>query len=104
MYKLVFSKLFRMDVQSSFDYIKNRLKAQMATDNLIREIMESLNRIKENPNIRPLVQDKHLASLGYRLINVKNYIMFYIIDNDNKHINVIRFLYNKTNWINILKE
>ena len=76
----------------------------MAADNLIREIMESLNKIKENPNIRPLVQDKYLASIGYRLINVKNYIIFYIIGNDNRHIKIIRFLYNKRNWINILKE
>jgi plasmid stabilization system protein ParE len=63
-----------------------------------------LNNIKENPKIRPLVQDKHLASLGYRLINVKIYMIFYIIGNDNKHIKVIRFLYKKRNWINILKE
>jgi plasmid stabilization system protein ParE len=93
-----------MDVQSSFDYIKNRLEAPMAANNLIKEIIDNLNRIKENPDIRPLMHDKHLASLGYRSINVKNYIIFYIIDNDNKHINVIRFLYNKRNWINLLKE
>ena len=104
MYKLRFSKLYKRDVDSSYNYIKNKLEAPKAADNLIREIMESLNKIKENPNIRPLVQDKYLASLGYRLINVKNYIIFYIIDNDNKHIKIIRFLYNKRNWINILRE
>ena len=76
----------------------------MAADNLIKEIIKCLNKIKENPNIRPLVQDKYLASLGYRLMNVKNYVIFYIIDNDNKYVNVIRFLYNKRNWINLLKE
>jgi len=103
-YKLRFSKLYKRDVDSSYNYIKNKLEAPKAADNLIREIMESLNKIKENPNIRPLVQDKYLASLGYRLINVKNYIIFYIIDNDNKHIKIIRFLYNKRNWINILRE
>jgi len=103
-YRLRFSRLFKQDVDSSYNYIKNNLEAPMAADNLFKEIMESLNRIKENPNIRPLVQDKYLASLGYRLINVKNYVIFYVIDNDNKHINIIRFLYNKRNWINILKE
>jgi len=39
----------------------------MAADNLIKEIIECLNKIKENPNSRPLVRDKYLASLGYRL-------------------------------------
>jgi len=101
-YRLIFSKIFKSDVDSSYNYIKNKLEAPMAADNLIREIMERLNRIKENPNIRPLVQDKYLASIGYRLINVKNYCLFYIIGNDNRHIKIIRFLYKKRNWINIL--
>jgi plasmid stabilization system protein ParE len=103
-YRLKFSKLYRNDVDSSYNYITNKLKAPMAANNLIKEILEKLNKIKENPNICPLVRDEYLASLGYRLISVKNYIIFYIIGNDNKHIKVIRFLYNKRNWMNILKE
>jgi hypothetical protein len=66
-----------------------------------------------------LVYDKYLASLGYRLISVKNFMIFYIIepqpnpkgegspledDDDNKDIKIIRFLYSKRDWINILKE
>ena len=104
MHRLKFSKLFKSDVDSTYNYIKNNLEAPMAANNLIKEILETLNRIKENPNTRPLVQDKYLASLGYRLINVKNYCLFYIIGNDNRHIKIIRFLYNKRDWINILKE
>ena len=76
----------------------------MAADNLKKEIKEKINKIKKNPNIRPLVQDKYLASWGYRLINLKNYIIFYIIDEDNRYLKIIRFLYNKRNWVNILKE
>jgi plasmid stabilization system protein ParE len=104
MYKLRFSKLYKEDVDLSYNYIRNKLEAPMAADNLIIEILEKLSKIKENPNIRPLVQDKYLASLGYRSINVKNYILFYIISSDNKSIKIVRFLYNKRNWINILKE
>jgi len=104
MYKLQFSKLYREDVDSSYNYIKNKLEAPMAANNLVIEILEKLNKIKENPNIRPLVQDKYLASLGYRSINVKNHIIFYIINNDNKAIKIVRFLYKKRNWTNILKE
>ena len=104
MYKLKISKLYKEDTSSSYNYIKYKLEAPMAANNLKKEIKEKINRIKENPKIRPLVQDRYLASLGYRLINVKNYIIFYIIGEDNKHIKIIRFLYKKRNWINILKE
>jgi toxin ParE1/3/4 len=104
MYRLRFSKLYKEDVDSSYNYIKDKLEAPMAAENLIKEILEKLHRIKENPKFRPLVQDKYLASLGYRAINVKNYIMFYIISSDNKYVNIIRFLYKKRNWMNILSE
>jgi plasmid stabilization system protein ParE len=103
-FRLRFSKLYKRDVDSSYNYIKDKLEAPMAANNLIREILEKLNRIKENPNCRPLVQDKYLASLGYRLMNVKNYAIFYITGDDNKHVKIIRFLYKKRNWISILKE
>ena len=101
---LKFSKIYEQDVDSSYKYIRDKLGAPMAANSLIKELIEKLNKIKENPNIRPLVHDKYLASLGYRQISVKNFIIFYIIDNDNKYVNVIRFLYQKRNWINILKE
>jgi len=104
LYRLRFSKIYKIDVDSSYNYIRDQLEAPMAAENLIKEILEKLNRIKKNPNIRPLVQDKYLASLGYRQINVKNHMIFYIIDSDNKHIKVIRFLYKRRNWINLLKE
>jgi hypothetical protein len=31
-------------------------------------------------------------------------MIFYIIGEDNKHLKIVRFLHNKRNWINILKE
>jgi len=103
-YRLEFSKLYDNDVEISYNYIKDKLEAPMAANNLIKEIMEKLIKIKENPNIRPLVQDKYLALLGFRSINVKNYILFYIIGDDNKHLKIVRFLHSRRNWINILKE
>jgi plasmid stabilization system protein ParE len=104
LYKLKISKLYKEDTSSSYNYIKYKLEAPMAANNLKKEIKEKIEKIKNNPNIRPLVQDKYLASLGYRLINVKNYMIFYIIGEDNKHLKLVRFLHNKRNWINILKE
>ena len=67
---------------------------------------EKLNYIKEKPCSRPFVHDKFLSSLGIRSIKVKNYIVFYYIeDNKNKKfVNLVSFMYNKRDWANILKE
>jgi len=109
MYKLIFSEIIDEDINSSYNYIKNILEAPIAAENLINELLEKLTYIKVKPYSRPLVHDKYLASLGIRSIKVKNYVVFYNVEEDEKYkngksINVIRFMYNKRDWSNILKE
>ncbi|MDR0877981.1 MAG: type II toxin-antitoxin system RelE/ParE family toxin [Treponema sp.] len=98
------SKLLRTDLRSSHQYISEQLEAPKAADNLIDEAMRIIDYISETPYTRPLVNDAHLASLGIRSIKVKNYILFYNVEEDKDRVNAIRFLYNKRDWINILKE
>jgi addiction module RelE/StbE family toxin len=104
MYKLAFSKLIYTDIDSSYKYIKEKLEAPKAADNMIEKLIEALNYLKETPFTRTLVQDEYLASLNIRSIKVKNYVLYYNIDEENNIVNIIRFLYNRRDWINILKE
>ncbi|MCL2185498.1 MAG: type II toxin-antitoxin system RelE/ParE family toxin [Treponema sp.] len=109
MYKLIFSKLIDEDIDSCYLYIRDTLQAPMAAEKLMKELYEKLDHIREKPYSRPLVQDKLLASFGIRSIKVKNYLLFYNIEEDEaekdkKNINVITFMYSKRDWINILKE
>ena len=104
MYNLSFSKIIDEDIDSCYNYIKDKLDAPMAAENLMKELYEKLNYIKENPFFRPLVHDKLLASLGIRLIKVKNYLLFYNVEEENSNINIITFMYNKRDWVNIVKE
>jgi plasmid stabilization system protein ParE len=104
MYTLVFSKIIHEDIDSSYNYIKETLEAPQAAENLIKEIIEKLNYINETPYTRPLVLDDYLASLGIRSIKIKNYVLYYAIDERKKRINVIRFFYNKRDWVKLLKE
>jgi len=106
MFELVFSKVFDEDIDSSYNYIKDILESPMAASNLMKELSKKLNYLEEKPYSRPLVQDKFLASFGIRSIRVKNYIVFYIIEEENnkKNVNILRFMYGKRDWMNILKE
>jgi len=103
MYNLSFSKIIDGDIDSCYNYIKDKLDAPMAAENLMKELYEKLNQIKENPYSRPLVHDKLLASLGIRSIKVKNYLLFYSVEEENNNINIITFMYNKRDWVNIVK-
>ena len=102
MFDLSFSNIIDGDIDSCYNYIKDKLEAPRAAENLMEELYEKLNHIKENPYSRPLVHDELLASLGIRSIKVKNYLLFYSVEENN--INVITFMYNKRDWANIIKE
>ena len=104
MYTLLPSELFDSDIDSVYQYIKENLNAPMAAENLMKELKVKLKYLKENPYARSFVQDKFLASIGFRPIRVKNYVIFYIIDEEKSIINLIRFLYSKRDWKNILRE
>ena len=104
MYTLLPSKLFDSDIDSVYQYIKENLEAPMAAENLMKELKSKLNYLKENPFARSFVQDEFLANIGFRLIKVKNFVIYYIIDEEKKVINLIRFLYNRRDWKNILCE
>jgi plasmid stabilization system protein ParE len=103
MYFLNPSKIIQADLDSAHKYIKERLESPRAADNLIEGAMRIMNYICETPYSRSLVQDTYLASLGIRSIKVKNYVLFYNVEEDKNKVNV-RFLFNKRDWKNILKE
>jgi toxin ParE1/3/4 len=50
----------------------------------------------------PAVADERLAAIGYRKLIVKNYIIFFSIDEKAKVVDVERILYGRRNWRAIL--
>ena len=104
MYTPIISKLYDNDVLSSAEYIADVLQNPAAANRLVDEAKKKFIEVLENPKYRPLVYDEYLANLGYRFAIVKNHLLFYIIDNDNKQVKIIRFLHGRQDWMNILKE
>ncbi len=75
----------------------------MAANNLLNEIEKYEKILEKMPSIYPLVSDEYLAAKGLKFVLIKNYVLFYTIDKNNKIVNVIRFLYARRNWKEILK-
>jgi toxin ParE1/3/4 len=92
------------EITSVIEYIVNVLKVPMAADNLVDAIEKQTKTLQEMPYIYPFVPDDFLASKGLKFVKVKNYRLFYIIDEEEKTVNVIRFLYGRMDWKNRLKE
>lgn len=102
MYTLNITESFKNDLKSTVDYIKQNFQAPIAAQRLKNQVKMTYKKIKNNPLIYPIVHDEYLASLGYRFVVIKNFMLFYKV---NKNIiEVMRFLYGPSDWSNKLKD
>jgi len=102
-YSLNITDIAEEDILSSVRYIANELKNSIAANNLLDEIEKYEKILEETPGIYPSVHDEYLAEQGLRFVTIKNFLLFFTIDKKNKTVNIIRFLYGRRDWKNILK-
>lgn len=100
-YHLHITNVAARDISQAADYIEFVLKNLKAADDLLEETDQKINALLPFPQEHPIVEDKLLAAWGVRFTQVKNYLAFYVVEENR--VTVIRFLYAKSNWISILK-
>ena len=103
MYLLNIKDAAEEDILNTVKYIADVLKAPTAANNLLDEIERHEGILESTPKIYPFVPDEYLSQKGLRFTMIKNYIMFYTINEDEKIVTVIRFLYGRRDWKNILR-
>ena len=103
-YDIHITKKAEDDLNSAADYIEFNLLNPKAADDLLDKAEEELGTLSDMPQTHRLVDDPVLRAWGIRFILINNYMAFFIIDEDAKTVYIVRFLYQKRNWIQILKD
>jgi len=101
-YNIKFTPKANDDLEEIFYYIATKLFADEAAVKLLDNIETSINRLAKFPLSCEYVSDKHLNSRGYRKLLVDNYIVFYLINEEEKQIVIMRILYGASNYKDIL--
>jgi len=94
---LIFPKA-EHDLYEIKEYFEQVLKA--SPHSLFKKFSESIDFLEENPMIFPRVKDTYLNQLGYHMIPIDNFLLFYIIV--NQEVQIHRFIYGKRNYLQIL--
>ena len=102
MYDVILETTASLDLYDIFDYITNVLKAPESAERVYWSIKDHVLSLYEMPYRFPLVREEPFASIGARLMPVENYHAFYIIDEQIGEVHVLRILYNRREWKNIL--
>ena len=101
-YQVIISEVAEDDMVSIGQYISNELHAPDAAANLLDEMDKQILSLEQIPNRFSIVSDEGLARRGIRSIPVKNYLVFYVVDEATKTVIIARVLYSKRNWIYLL--
>ena len=101
-YDINITESAQKDLESIYIYISENLLEDETAINLISEIKEKIFSLESMPGRYALVNDFPLAKMGYRHIKVKNYIIFYLIDEKKKTVTIARIIHGRMNYAEYL--
>jgi toxin ParE1/3/4 len=97
-YQIRFLKIAEEDFTEIVSYIA--AENPVAANSLATKIEKNLELLSENPLMGRIPRDEEIRNLGYRYLIVKNYIIFYTLE--NKTILIHRILHGARNYKSIL--
>lgn len=103
MYRIEFLPIAKKDIDDIIYYISHNLKNITASKKIRDLFMSSLDNILKFPYGNSVYQPIGVLKNEYRSHKIKNYLMFYTINEEKKLITIVRVLYQKMDISNILE-
>src|SRR5665647_2873802 len=97
-YSLKFTPKAQDDLDEIYSYISTKLFAKIAAAALMDNIEKSIMMLALFPLSCSFVIDEPLKSRGYRKLIVDNYIVFYLVNEEEKQVVIMRILYGASNY------
>jgi len=101
-YKVLMTQPAVDDLKGIAAYIANELREPSIAKKLVGRIKEAVMSLSEMPERHSLVADEKLAIQEIRKIMVDNYIIFYAVSEKDATVTVVRILYGRRDWVNLL--
>ena len=101
-YSLKFTPKAYDDLDEIYSYISEKLFDEQAADNLMDRIEHNILRLKSFPYSCSFVTEETLKAKGYRKLIINNYIAFYMVNEVEHQVIIMRVLYGAQNYEGIL--
>lgn len=92
-YSIILSPEALNDIDSIYSYIADTLREKEIAIKMIRQIENNILSLNELPNRFRLYDEEPWKSRGLHIMSVKKYLVFYIPDDENQTVNVLRVIY-----------
>ena len=85
----------KAQVKSAAKYIKEELHAPLSAKSLTNDIKKAIASLKTMPERIPPVRFEPWRSRGFRCMTVRNYLIYFWIDEAARQVNVIAVIYGR---------
>ena len=102
-YSYKFTEKAEKDLDEILKYIKEDLFNPTAATAFFDKIFEGIDNIRNFPLSGMLVENDFLLNKDIRRIMINNYIMYYLADEKQQEITIVRIVYGKRNLEDIYR-
>lgn len=101
-YNVIIEPSAAEDLIEISDYITRVFSEPTTASKLYFSISDCILSLSNLPNRHKIISDEPYRSQGIRMISVKNYTVFYLVNEEEFSVHIIRVLYNRRDWQSIL--
>ena len=92
-YYVCYSDEAKDDLRNIFMYIAYKLHARDNAEGQVNRIRSAIKKLNKYPKNNPVVTIEPWAGLGMRRLNVDNYAVLYLVDEEHERVEVVRIVY-----------
>ena len=101
-YKIEITARAKRDLREVHAYISGTLKEPNVADELLDKIETKILTLKSMPFRHAVERDERLKLRNLRKLIVDNYLVFYTVIEKTETVFVVRVLYARRDWMNLL--
>lgn len=94
----------KQDLREIAFWIADKAKNTDAAKQFVGELKAECQKLARFPKIGAYPKDRILLSSGYRFIVYKDYLVFYLIDEDLHLVNIMSIFNSKKDYTQVLKK
>ena len=102
-YEVKITKQALEQMKEIVDYVAHELLVPDVANNLLNEMEQAINSLANMPKRMLLVDEEPWRTQGIRKTIVKNFLIYFWVDDQNKKVQVIAVIYEKRDQLEQLR-
>ena len=101
-YTVVLTDTAKQDLREIAIWIAERSKEIETAKRFVNELRAECHKLDTFPNSGAMPKDRILKSMGYRFLVHEEYLIFYLVDEENSVVNVMAIFNAKKDYMRVM--